>query len=139
MAVSKLESPAKKSATAETVASIASAAAAKSSAAPKAVATKSIAPATAKPASKPAAKTTSAKASSAAKKAPAAQAAAKEPVAAKRPLPARTSGVSSDQRAFMIAEAAYFMAEKRNFEGGYAWHDWLAAEAEIDRMLGLRK
>ncbi|MBZ0092577.1 MAG: DUF2934 domain-containing protein, partial [Sulfuricellaceae bacterium] len=93
-------------------------------------------------AAKPAAKTTAAKTSSAAKKSPVAKSATvAKPAAAKKSPPAqkRTGAVSSEQRAFMIAEAAYFMAEKRNFEGGYAWHDWLAAEAEVDRMLGLRK
>lgn len=36
----------------------------------------------------------------------------------------------------MIASAAYYRAEKRNFAGGAEsqLHDWLEAEAEIDRM-----
>lgn len=37
----------------------------------------------------------------------------------------------------MIAEAAYFLAEKRGFVGGDVAEDWLAAEAEIDRILQL--
>ncbi len=35
----------------------------------------------------------------------------------------------------MIAEAAYFMAEKRGFREGKAEADWLCAETEIDKML----
>jgi hypothetical protein len=35
----------------------------------------------------------------------------------------------------MIVEAAYFRAEKRDFIGGDVTHDWLEAEAEIDRTL----
>jgi ABC-type transporter Mla subunit MlaD len=34
----------------------------------------------------------------------------------------------------MIAEAAYFRAEHRGFQGGDPLDDWLQAEAEIDRM-----
>jgi hypothetical protein len=35
----------------------------------------------------------------------------------------------------MIAEAAYFVAERRGFAGGGELDDWLLAEAEIDRLL----
>jgi len=35
----------------------------------------------------------------------------------------------------MIAEAAYFRAEKRGFALGGELDDWLAAESEIDRLL----
>jgi hypothetical protein len=42
--------------------------------------------------------------------------------------------VTPEQRHFMIAEAAYFRAERRGFEGGYEWQDWMDAEAEIERM-----
>ena len=35
----------------------------------------------------------------------------------------------------MIAEAAYFIAERQGFEGGCEAY-WLEAEREIDRMLG---
>lgn len=38
----------------------------------------------------------------------------------------------------MIAEAAYFRAEQRNFAPGYEQHDWLEAEREIDAMLSNR-
>jgi uncharacterized protein YfcZ (UPF0381/DUF406 family) len=33
----------------------------------------------------------------------------------------------------MIAEAAYFRAERRGFQGGDPLDDWLQAEAEVDR------
>ena len=35
----------------------------------------------------------------------------------------------------MIQEAAYFRAEARGFIGGDPVEDWLAAEAEIDRLV----
>ena len=35
-------------------------------------------------------------------------------------------------RAQMIAVAAYFLAEKRNFAGGSELDDWLNAERDID-------
>ena len=49
----------------------------------------------------------------------------------------KTSGkfVTPEQRLHMIAEAAYFMAEKRGFSEGKAEADWLCAETEIDKML----
>lgn len=40
-----------------------------------------------------------------------------------------------EQRNHMIAEAAYYYAEKRGFSGGDPVNDWLAAEAEIDCMI----
>jgi hypothetical protein len=35
----------------------------------------------------------------------------------------------------MIAEAAYLRAERRGFAAGNEEEDWLAAEAEVDRLL----
>lgn len=43
--------------------------------------------------------------------------------------------VSAEERYRMIAEAAYFRAEKRGFVGGDIAEDWIQAEAEIDRNL----
>lgn len=43
----------------------------------------------------------------------------------------RTQG----KRHQMIAEAAYFRAENREFRGGDALRDWYEAEAEIDAQL----
>lgn len=43
--------------------------------------------------------------------------------------------VSPGQRQQMIAEAAYFRAERRGFRGGDAMDDWREAEAEVDARL----
>jgi hypothetical protein len=40
-------------------------------------------------------------------------------------------------RRAMIAEAAYFRAEKRGFVAGGEMDDWLAAEADVDALLSL--
>jgi hypothetical protein len=43
--------------------------------------------------------------------------------------------VSANQRRQMIAEAAYFRAERRGFRGGDPLKDWFEAEAEVDAQL----
>jgi hypothetical protein len=43
--------------------------------------------------------------------------------------------ITDEQRLDMIAEAAYFKAEQRGFQGGDPEQDWLAAESEIDALL----
>lgn len=43
--------------------------------------------------------------------------------------------VSAHRRREMIAEAAYYRAEKRGFTGGDPVADWIAAEAEVDALL----
>lgn len=43
--------------------------------------------------------------------------------------------VTSEQRRQMIAEAAYFRAERRGFGSGDAVRDWCEAEAEVDARL----
>jgi hypothetical protein len=43
--------------------------------------------------------------------------------------------VSEEERRTMIARAAYFRAERRNFAPGQELEDWVAAEAEVDRAL----
>lgn len=43
--------------------------------------------------------------------------------------------VSPEHRYHMIATAAYFLAERRGFAGGYEMHDWISAEAEVDAGL----
>jgi ribose 1,5-bisphosphokinase PhnN len=50
----------------------------------------------------------------------------KEPVA---------SFVDFEQRSALIAEAAFFRAEKRGFAPGNEVEDWLAAESEVDAKL----
>ena len=46
---------------------------------------------------------------------------------------------SRDQRDAMVRMAAYFRAEQRGFAPGNEWEDWLAAEAEIDALVGAVK
>jgi len=48
-------------------------------------------------------------------------------------IPAPFTG--PEQRAALIAEAAYFRAEKRGFRPGHETEDWLEAEAEVDARL----
>src|SRR4051812_35589160 len=43
--------------------------------------------------------------------------------------------VDPQQRAALIARAAYFRAMNRGFAPGYELADWLAAEAEVDAEL----
>jgi hypothetical protein len=47
----------------------------------------------------------------------------------------KTQKVDSSKRNRMIAEAAYFRAEQRNFRGGDPVTDWVEAESEIDSRL----
>jgi hypothetical protein len=75
---------------------------------------------------------TRAKEMSKAKKAPAS--ASKASAAAARRW-RKAPAVTAEQREHMIAEAAYYIAEHRHFQGGDPGQDWLQAEAEIDRGL----
>jgi len=43
--------------------------------------------------------------------------------------------VDLERRSALIAEAAFFRAEKRGFAPGNEVQDWLAAEAEVDAKL----
>lgn len=43
--------------------------------------------------------------------------------------------VSPNLRKQMIAEAAYFKALNRDFQGDYCVEDWLEAETEIDTLI----
>ncbi len=47
-------------------------------------------------------------------------------------------GESPERRREMIAEAAYFRAQRRDFLPGHEVEDWLAAEAEVDLRLARR-
>lgn len=91
-----------------------------------------------KPAAKTSAKST---AKAPAAKKPAAKAAAPKAAAAKKPAAARAkkapaaSVPSPEQRYRMIEVAAYFLAEKNAFAGSSLDY-WVAAEAQIDGMLG---
>jgi hypothetical protein len=62
--------------------------------------------------------------------------AARQPVP--QPKPRRRAvqpSVEPEVRDLMIAEAAYYIAERRGFEPGAELDDWLEAEGEIDRLL----
>ncbi|MBI3373646.1 MAG: DUF2934 domain-containing protein [Betaproteobacteria bacterium] len=55
---------------------------------------------------------------------------------ASSPADSGLATISVEERHQMIARAAYFRAEQRGWNCGCADHDWLEAEAEIDRALG---
>ena len=40
--------------------------------------------------------------------------------------------ISAEERQGLIAEAAYYIAEQRGFQGDLSMDDWLQAEAEVD-------
>ena len=125
MAESKTPAASKTTKTTASKGTTAKPAAAKPAGAKPAVA-KPVAKAAAKPAVKTAAKPASSKAA--------------KPAAAKTTTRrAKAKAVSPVQRYMMIAEAAYFRAEKRGFGGTDAWHDWYEAEREIDGMLASGK
>jgi hypothetical protein len=54
-------------------------------------------------------------------------------IAQVQPVP--TPFVDPEQRAALIAEAAYFRAQGRGFAPGHETEDWLAAESEVDERL----
>lgn len=51
----------------------------------------------------------------------------------------RASTITPEERNEMIAEAAFYLAEQREHGGGCQLHDWLEAEAKIDRIYGKAK
>jgi hypothetical protein len=51
----------------------------------------------------------------------------------RRPIERRLAG---EDRLRMIAEAAWYRAERRGFAPGRELEDWLAAEIEIDALFG---
>lgn len=53
------------------------------------------------------------------------------------PVPTRPTlpALSSAQKWQMVAEAAYYRAEKRGFAQGHQDEDWFAAEREIERLV----
>lgn len=57
---------------------------------------------------------------------------------ASRKRPARTREISAEERKQLIAEAAYYRAERRGFRCCCSEHDWFDAEAEVDRALAQR-
>ena len=45
------------------------------------------------------------------------------------------TAVTNEERHQLIAEAAYFRAERRNFLPGFELEDWFGAEAEVEAKL----
>ena len=43
--------------------------------------------------------------------------------------------ITDEQRESMIAEAAYYIAEHRGFQGGDPIQDWLQAEEEVEHQM----
>jgi len=43
--------------------------------------------------------------------------------------------VTPEQRYYYVEVAAYYLAERRSFDGGYAHEDGAQAELEIDQLL----
>jgi hypothetical protein len=43
--------------------------------------------------------------------------------------------ITQEQREHMIAEAAYYIAERRHFQGGDPSRDWFQAQIEIDNKI----
>jgi hypothetical protein len=64
------------------------------------------------------------------------------PEAASVPAPAKAAAgkapLTPAERMKMIAEAAYYLAEKRGFSGGNELTDWVAAEKQVDSLLAKR-
>jgi len=48
---------------------------------------------------------------------------------------AKSNGNGTEKRSVLIQQTAYFIAEKRGFQGGDPVQDWLAAERQVDEML----
>ena len=48
----------------------------------------------------------------------------------------RRLNIAGEDRRQLVAEAAYLRAEQRGFVPGQELDDWLAAEIEIDALLG---
>jgi hypothetical protein len=47
----------------------------------------------------------------------------------------RSPRISNEQRRAFVEVAAYYIAEQHGFTSGREAEDWIAAEAEIDRLL----
>ncbi|MGA8705425.1 MAG: DUF2934 domain-containing protein [Steroidobacteraceae bacterium] len=58
-----------------------------------------------------------------------------QPKSKARPVPPAL--IDQEARRSMIAQAAYYRAERRGFAAGHDAEDWLAAESEVDAALML--
>ncbi|MGH8721290.1 MAG: DUF2934 domain-containing protein [Burkholderiales bacterium] len=64
------------------------------------------------------------------------KAAARKKAPANKPAPAgMLLPVSHEERWRMVAEAAYYIAQRRGFVGGDPTADWAQAEAEVEAKL----
>ena len=54
---------------------------------------------------------------------------------ASTPPPGPGSAISAEERAMLIARAAYCRAEKRGFAPGGELQDWIEAEAEVLQLI----
>jgi len=55
-----------------------------------------------------------------------------------KPQAAPSPALNAQERDKLVAQAAYFRAEKRGFAPGYELQDWVEAEAEVKRLIGDR-
>lgn len=70
---------------------------------------------------------------------PAPKSAAKPSEAPAKPTAAKPAAKPSPtERTKMIAEAAYYLAQKRGFGGGNELADWAAAEKQVDALIAKR-
>jgi hypothetical protein len=76
--------------------------------------------------------------SSKAARAAAAKPASARPAAARKRKGTASESLGESERRRLIAEAAYFKAERRGFAAGGELEDWIEAEAEIDALLDSR-
>jgi hypothetical protein len=53
-----------------------------------------------------------------------------------RKASAALRSLTEEQRRAMIAEAAYYMAERRGLESGHELEDWLLAESQLEAAIG---
>jgi hypothetical protein len=60
---------------------------------------------------------------------------AKRPARAAVPAKAEVSAPAAEDYRRMVAEAAYFKAEKRGFAPGFEQQDWLEAENELKQAV----
>lgn len=59
----------------------------------------------------------------------------KKPSNTKSAKPSKGRGNGGEKRVLLIQQMAYYIAEKRGFEGGDPVQDWLMAERQVDEML----
>jgi Protein of unknown function (DUF2934) len=67
---------------------------------------------------------------------PAPKAAATKAPVRKTSLENPSPPMSGDELQRLVAEAAYYRAQRRGFEPGYELQDWVEAELEVKRLIG---